>query len=502
LGEGYRIGDATLEPARRGVQQEWATEASFTAQATLSNNANYGLSDVRQGDLILEFIPMLRFNREGARLRVNGFVALDFLGYVDGTQVSSVLPRADILANLEAIENLFFVDASLFAGQSVLNPFLPSSASSTNNLYTSTQARVAPYLRGNIGYDISWLVRSDNSYTWTTQPDNPLGNAWYVQNLAQIVRDPTPFGATLLLTNEITRVDNQLQPDQTLNTALAILDYAITPQLTLGVRGGYETTNYTAEETAGPIYGGNIAWRPSPLTSLVGFWQERFYGPNYSFRFSHRQRRVASTASFYRSATTNPQVLFQVPPTSTVSGILDAIFAARFPDPVERAEAVGDLVARQGLPEALPAGAYIYNQSANVLTGGNVNWALIGVRNTLSLNLFYLKTELLPDARIPPTFLLFNNNIQRGAGITLSHRLTPVVSLNTTLATQYTEGIDVSEGVNTRENQANLQANWKMSPRSVLFLGTRYQFQTSSNPDISGTDSSEFAVYTGLFHRL
>ncbi len=198
---------------------------SFTAQATLTNNANYGASNVRQGDLILEFIPALTFNREGGRLRTSGYVSLNFLGYVDGTQVSSILPNANILANLEAIDNLFFVDGAIFAGQSVLNPYLPRTGySSTNNLYTSTQVRIAPYFKGNFGYNTTWLVRSDNSYTWTSQPDNPLGNAYYARNSAEVVRAPTPLGASLRLTNDITRVEDQQQPDQVLNTAIATLD--------------------------------------------------------------------------------------------------------------------------------------------------------------------------------------------------------------------------------------------------------------------------------------
>ncbi len=284
-GAGYQIGDGAvpIDAPRRGVQG-WATEVSVTTQATLTNNANYGDSNVRQGDLILEFIPALSFNREGGRLRVNGFVALDFVGYVDGTQVSSILPRADILANLEAIENLFFVDASIFAGQSVVNPYLPTSASGTNNLYTSTQARVAPYFRGNFGTYTTWQVRSDNTFTWTSQPDDPIGNAYYVRNLAEVIRAPTPLGWSVRLTNEITRIDEQVQPDQTLNTGIGTLDYAFTPQLTLGLRAGYETSTYTAEEVSGPIYGGSISWRPTPLSSLVGFWDQRFYGPSYSFQ--------------------------------------------------------------------------------------------------------------------------------------------------------------------------------------------------------------------------
>ena len=69
------------------------------------------------------------------------------------------------------------------------------------------------------------------------------------------MRAPTPLGLTLRLTNDLTRIQDQVQPDQTLNTALAIVDYAFTPQFTFGLRGGYENTTYTAIEEAGPIYG-------------------------------------------------------------------------------------------------------------------------------------------------------------------------------------------------------------------------------------------------------
>ena len=131
------------------------------------------------------------------------------------------------------------------------------------------------------------------------------------------------------------------------------------------------------------------------------------------------------------------------------------------------------------MPEALPAGAYIYNQSANILTGGNVNFGLLGVRDTLALNLFYLRTALLPDPRVPPTFLVFNNNTQVGAGITLSHQLTPIINLNGTLSGYDTKGFGPSEGAETRQGLASLQVNWQLSPRDTVFVGTRYQYQKS-----------------------
>jgi len=86
--------------------------------------------------------------------------------------------------------------------------------------------------------------------------------------------------------------------------------------------------------------------------------------PSYQFVASHRQRRLASSASFYRTISTNPQLLFQIPATNSVSGLPQCDPHQRFPDPVERADAVQDLVTRQGLPQSLPPGAYIYNQSA------------------------------------------------------------------------------------------------------------------------------------------
>ena len=194
--------------------------------------------------------------------------------------------------------------------------------------------------------------------------------------------------------------------------------------------------------------------------------------------------------------------MFQIPSTNSVSGLLDAILVARFPDPVERAQQAQDLIARQGLPESLPAGAYVYNQSANVLTGFNASWALIGVRNTLALGLFYLKTETLPDPRVPPSFLVLNNSIQQGGSISLSHRLSPVVTLSAEVNTSRSKGFDVSDGLGTRESSAVLQANWQASPRSTLFVGARYQVQTESSGTLPGLEQNEAAIYTGLFHRL
>jgi len=502
LGGAGTVAEPATGAPRRGALGWW-TDASITAQATATNNANYGASSDRAADLVLEVRPALSFSREGARLRVNGFVAADFIGYVDGTQTNRVLPQANVMANLEAVENLFFIDASVMANQSIENAFLPRSEfASTNNQYTYTQARLAPYLQGQIGQYATWLVRSDNSYTWTSQSDNPMGNAYYGRHLAQLVRNPTPFGATLQVSRDETQIRDSAQPDQVLDTALGIFNYAVSPQLIVGLRGGYESTTYTAEKTTGPIYGANITWNPSPLTSVDGYWESRFYGPSYQVSASHRHYRLATTLSAFRTVSTYPQLLMQLPATTSTSSLLDAILLARFPDPLQRQQQVNELLQRQALPEYLPSGAFIYNQSANVLTGSSLNFALVGVRNTLALNIFYLKTAMLPDARVPPSFLSFNNSEQTGATLSLSHSLSPLWTVNGTVSGFQTEGFGPTEGQETRQGQVSVQFNWRMSVRNTLFVGSRYEYQRQRGALTAFNDTSAASIFSGLFHAF
>jgi uncharacterized protein (PEP-CTERM system associated) len=484
------------------LAQRWNIDPSIGTQATLTNNANYDVGSQSEGDLILSVAPGVSFSREGSRLRVAGTASFNALWYVDGVQTNRVLPQANILANLEAIDQLFYIDAALLANQSVLNPFLPTSVGdSTFNKYTFVQGRVSPYLQGNVGTNWRYLVRSDNSYTYSTQTDAQLDNSYYGQHVAEVVRVARPLGGSLRVQSNVTRFyDQQNNADQTLDTALATVDYAFTPRLTAGLRGGYERTNYTRIEESGPIYGVELAWTPGPQTRIAGFWESRFFGPSYQVGASSRLRRFATNLSASRYVATNPQLILELPATGNVSGLLDAILTARFPDPVERAQEVQNLIDRQALPSSLPGGVNIYSRNANVYTSGSGTFALIGTRNTLALYLYYLKTELLPDAAIPPTFITFNNNVQTGARLTLSHRLTPVVSVNATAGWSETRGFDQSAGLVTDQSIVQVQVSRQLTPRSSAFVGARYQQEDSTSGGIG--DRSEAAIFVGLFHRL
>ncbi len=491
------LGWASPTPA-----QQWSVSPSIEAGATLTNNANYDTGAQREADLIFNVAPGVTFSRDGPRLRVNGSASLNVIGYASGTQTSRVLPQADVLANLEAVERFFFIEAALRANQEVLNPFLPQSdEASTFNKYTYTQASIAPYLQGALGDDWRYLVRSDNSYTNTSQADSALSDSYYGRHAAEIVRLPTPFGASLRLQSDITRFTEDPEADQHLEVVRATIKYAFTPQFIVGLRGGYERTNYTTGDDSGPIYGADLAWSLNPRTRLSGYWESRFFGPSYEAVFSNRQRLLATSLSASRSVSTYPELILRLPATGNISSLLNSILIAQFPDPIERARQVQDLITRQVLPSSLPNAVNIYTQSVNVLTSGSATFALIGVRNTLALNLYYTKTRALPDATIPPFFLVFNDNIQKGAFVSFNHRLTPETSLNALAGRRETRGLDQSTGDVTDQDTVQVQVARQLSPRTSAFIGARYQQQDSTSSSSVIRNSNEAAVFIGFAHQ-
>ena len=93
-----------------------------------------------------------------------------------------------------------------------------------------------------------------------------------------------------------------------------------------------------------------------------------------------------------------------------------------------------------------------------------------------------------------------DDNIQRGVSLSLSHRLTPVTSLNATATRWETRGLDQTAALITDENIFRVQASRQLTPRSSAFVGARYRQQDSTSGAIG--DSNEAAIFVGLFHQL
>jgi uncharacterized protein (PEP-CTERM system associated) len=144
----------------------WFVEAGVTGQVTATNNSNFDTSTSRESDVIVALSPTISLRGEGRRLRVSGAAALAAVTYVEGTQGSSFDPVGRFAANLEAIEDWFFIDASLSATRSLANPLAPRlDGASSVNRQTDLTARFSPYIEREFPNDLRLLIRSDNAWT-------------------------------------------------------------------------------------------------------------------------------------------------------------------------------------------------------------------------------------------------------------------------------------------------------------------------------------------------
>lgn len=497
------LGAVLIAAFGQAAAQRWAFEAAVTTQATVTDNSAFEESRVEgRNDVVLTVAPSLTFRREGARLRAGGTVGLSAAHYVDGTQAGRLAPLGNVGATLEAIERNFFIDAAAVVTQTRDNPFAPRAEGvpAVGRLQT-TQARISPYLQGNPSPGLRYLVRSDNAWTETRAQESAAGelNGYVGRHVAEIERLPRPWGLAVQVERTANRFTDTPQGTLTLDAARLRTDYAFAQELVVGLRAGYERNNYVLDDRGnGSLYGAESIWRPTERTDLNAHWERRFFGSGWRVSFAHRRPRIAFNALLSRDVGSAPQSLFTLAPTDDVAGLLDAAFATRVPDPVERARLVQELIARQGLPTSLGGPLSIYSQRVSLIRSQSATVVLLGVRSSIALTGFYLRTEDLPDSVFAVLSTAAENNIQRGGALTYSHQMTPLTSLNATYTYARTRALRAIAPDKSDQHSLRVQTQHRLGPNTSGFLGARYQVFNSSTTD----DAREKAAFAGLTHRF
>ena len=241
-----------------------------------------------------------------------------------------------------------------------------------------------------------------------------------------------------------------------------------------------------------------LNWRGAPPANIAGFWESRFFGPSYALALP---LGCGASRPIFRLHACGDQ-----PTTHTAAASDRQCFGLARCDPDRAFSGSGRTRTTGAGSDQSPGasigasgrGQYLFAKRQCIYLG---LWhvCLDRCAHTLALNLYYLKTETLPDAAIPPTFITLNNNVQTGASLTLSHRLTPVVSVNATAAWWETRGFDQSAGLVTDQNLLSSGQSPALAAHQ-RFIGARYQQQDSTSGGIG--DRNEAAIFVGLFHRL
>jgi uncharacterized protein (PEP-CTERM system associated) len=490
---------SSLAPARA---ERIDVEPWVTARVTASDNAGLGLSNAGS-DLISDVTAGLRVRAEGARLSLIGSAALESFLYARHTQGNDIVPSVDLTGRWVAVERFLFVEASARTAQTHIDPFGPGfSPTSTDNNTTATQYRLSPYIQSDPSSTLHFRARSDNTrtrdYGLESATVDAVDSAYFGFHTISLERDPVPVGWRLEGERSYTRYQGEFVPLIT-DVTRALVNFAVTDTLRAGIRVGAERNSFLIDDGWTAVYGGQASWRPSERTNLSFDIEHRFFGNGMHLTFTHRMPWLSWDLRASRALDTTPQSIFSLPPTNNVAALLDAVLTTRFPNPAERAGQVQDIISRQGLPASTATAISILAPRLSVTENVSAGLSYLGVRNTLALTVFALRSRDAVDAGPFATDSADTNNIQHGGTLTYALRLTPTATAGATVIYSRIKSLDsATTNERTKDGTVSAHMTYQLAPKTSAMFGVS-QRKLVSNTVPSGHETSAFAL---LDHRF
>ena len=481
--------------------QTWRFEPGVYVQETLTDNVNLVPSEFAKSDLVTEIAPFFRVTEKSAHTSLVGSVAIQGLLYArTGEQNNRIYPLVNLLGNAELVDRFFYIEGAVVASQQFFNPFgaQPTNiANATDNRYNATTYRVSPYLQGTATGGVNYLLR--NNSTWANLSGAPIStnNSYTSEWVGRLDSPGTPLGWTADV--DLTTVKFNNQGSQITNLGRIGPRYAIDPQLLLRADVGYEDNHYPLSSYRGTIYGVGLQWRPTERTNVVANWEHRFFGTSYLFTFDHRTPLSVWGINASRNITSYPQQLASLP-AGNVQGLLNQLLLSRIPDVTQRQNAIDALVQNQGLPANLVNPVNLYTQQIVLAESVSATMGLLGARNSIFFQLFYLHQQPIAGSGtpLPPIFSVNSNDTtQQGASFIWTHNLTPSVTMDLTINGNKSN-LNAPLTGHTNQGSVRLAVTTPISARTTVFAGARYQVSRS---DLA-SDYNEAAIFAGLTYTF
>ena len=471
-------------------------------QLTGTDNVNLSPSNAADAGLVTEVTPSLAVNWKGNRTSLVGDVSLPVVLYLpSGVASDRVFPSVNLLGDLALVKNLVFVEGAVNVSQQYFNPFGAQPVSLTNstqNRYRSDSFRISPFIRGTTLQNTNYELRYDN--VWTNLSGAPVNtnNSYYQTWSAVASNTQSTLGWSLSGSYIDIDFNNQSPILQQLYRARPI--YNINQQWQVSASGGYESNEFTATSSSGPIYGVGFIWRPTPRTNLVADWEHRFFGSSYNLSFDHSTSLSVWSVRASRSITSYPQQFATVPGGVNIAAFLNGLFVQRVPDAAERARLIDAFIQDRGLPATTSGAVNLYSEQILLQESASGSVGLIGARNSVFVNVFYVKSEPITatGAVLPPLFVTGNNNTQYGGSVVWSRQLTPSLTFLASLDGMETRGNGAASSANTKQGTLRLGLSRPLTAATTGFVGGRYQSLTSN----VAPEYNEVAAFVGLTHSF
>lgn len=455
---------------------------SLTPSASLRETwtDNYRLTPDAQSDLVSEATLAVRAVANGRRLRGTLDYAATALGYARHSDENDVQHTLYGNGTAELLQDRVFLDARASVAQQQVSAFGTTSTDNALANRNRTEVRtlsLSPYLRGPLGSSAQYELRFNRDTTSNSSfgVGNYTNTGWQLQAQGGESRRTSAWS----LTANSQKVDYDQGSTSQTELLRGTLSLPLTSSITATAIAGAERNDLRSSDMeTSSLSGAELAWVPSERTSLTARVERRYFGTSHAVSFSFRTPRTVWTFTDSTDASTSSSRSGSG--QGTVYDLLYTQFASQFPSPADRDAAVRSFLALYGIdPNSVVIPGFL-TASPTLQRVQAVSLALMGIRTTVIFQASQTSTRQLRRATDTGDDLAGNGSVrQRGFTTSVSHRLTPSTSANSSLSWQRTEG-DNSRGSSLRSLSAGLST--QLGPRTQAQLSARY---TRSNGSFS-----------------
>lgn len=437
----------------------WNIVPSVTVQETFTDNVAPG-QGTKTGDQITEISPGIRLDGNTARLKMHLDYHLSELLYAQGTRGSQTQHSLNSFGTLEAVEKLLFVDVNGGISRQNISAFgvqSPSYYSDNNNSTETKFFRISPYLRGKAGSSADYEARYSRSFL---RAKSSAGSDSDIQELQGRIQGDSPltflgwsadasrqkFDYSLGRRNESDRLRGQLI-------------FRVDPQLRFSASLGRENNDFLSlSKQSWNTSGYGADWNPTERTQLSAFREKRFFGHGHNFSARHRLPRSAISYVDSRDISALPNQVGTV----GLGNIFDLLFSqmtSSIPDRAARTAFVNNLLQQNGIAPNAQVNAGFLSSQVTVMRRQELSYALLGVRNTLTLAVNRTRNDSLGTLLVATDdFSNVSAITQQGFSASWSHQLSALSSLSVTGARSRSTGASTTSTVNPESTQKSLSA--------------------------------------------
>ncbi|GAB3461306.1 hypothetical protein GCM10027321_21800 [Massilia terrae] len=467
----------------------WRFTPTIGMTETVTDNVNLQPDDQRRTAWVTEAVPGFQLAGSGTRYTLQAMAQEHLFGYsgsrLPGTRDSQFVYGANGQARV--VDDWFYVDASAGGGPRTASAFGPQAEGNlwaTGNLVNVRSWRISPYLRHRFGSTATVEVRyaRDSLEQSGNQVGTGEGRSW----TANVASGPSFYTLGWSLDYNRQDLDNKLFGESSAKNVQGTLRWRLARTFALTAGTGYDSYDYQSlgGRTSGHSWSAGFICTPSVRTDIRISAGHRFYGPTGALDASHRMRHSVWTAHYSDTITNSRQQMF-LPASYDTSAMLDKMFTASIPDPVQRAATVQAYMVATGLPPTLTDSInYLSNRWLRE-KNAQLGLALNGAHGTLMLSLFDDKRTALSAIRTDSDLLgsaiaALNDNVhQRGFSSAYNYRAS--ARTNALLIANISRVTSITTGITQDVSQLRFRVTRDLSRRSQAAIEVRRAHGGSSN---------------------